>query len=146
MDVEEQSGLFSGLPEMLVPEPAGRGLPRLRTPIRNQIALHWLTLDELLPPDHRARQVWEFVEKLDLSALYRTIKATEGRPGHPPGDPRLLMALWLYASLEQVGSARLLERLCREHLGFRWMCGGVSLNYHTLSDFRVAHPEIWMSC
>jgi len=142
MEAGDQSGLFLALPEMRAPEALGRGLPRLRTPIRNQIAVHWLTLDELLPPDHRARQVWAFVEKLDLSALYRTIKATEGRPGHPPGDPRLLMALWLYASLQQVGSARLLERLCREHLGFRWMCGGVSVNYHTLADFRVAHPEI----
>ncbi len=142
MGLPDQSDLFPDLPEERVPEAAGRGLPRLRVPIRNQIALHWLTLDELLPPDHRARQVWSFVEQLDLSALYRVIKATEGRPGHPCGDPRLLMGLWLYATLEQVGSARMLERLCREHLGFRWMCGGVSLNHHTLSNFRVAHPEI----
>ena len=142
MGLPDQSDLFPELPEVRVPEAAGRGLPRLRVPIRNQIALHWLTLDELLPPDHRARQVWSFVERLDLSALYRVIKATEGRPGHPCGDPRLLMGLWLYATIEQVGSARLLDRLCREHLGFRWMCGGVSLNHHTLSNFRVAHPEI----
>jgi len=142
MVLQGESGLFASLPDVMVPEAAGRGLPRLRRPLRNQIAMHWLTLDELLPPDHRARQVWSFVEKLDLSALYRVIKATEGRPGHPCGDPRLLMGLWLYATLEQVGSARMLERLCREHLGLRWMCGGVSVNHHTLSDFRVAHPEI----
>jgi transposase len=142
MGLEGQTGLFFGLSEVMAPEAACRGLPRLRLPIRNQIAVHWLTLDELLPPDHRARQVWSLVEQLDLSALYRAIKATEGRPGHPPGDPRLLVALWLYATLEQVGSARLLERLCREHLAFRWMCGGVRVNYHTLSDFRVAHPAI----
>ena len=55
-------------------------------PIRNQIGVHWLTLDELLAPDHRARQVWSLVEQLDLSALYQAIKATEGRPGHPPGE------------------------------------------------------------
>ena len=142
MGSEDQSGLFSGLSEVKAPEAASRGLPRLRTPIRNQIGVHWLTLDELLPPDHRARQVWSLVEQLDLSALYQAIKATEGRPGHPPGDPRLLVALWLYATLEQVGSARLLDRLCREHLAFRWMCGAVRVNYHTLSDFRVAHPAI----
>src|SRR5271167_1078622 len=142
MVLQGESGLFASLPDVMVPEAAGRGLPRLRMPIRNQIAMHWLTLDELLPPDHRARQVWSFVEKLDLSALYRVIKATEGRPGHPCGDPRLLMGLWLNATLEQVGSARMFERLCREHLGLRWMCGGVSVNHHTLSDFRVAHPQI----
>jgi len=139
---EGGSELFEGGAEQIVPEPVGRGLPRVRTPVRNQVAVHWLTLDELLPPDHRARSVWSFVEKLELSALYRAIKAVEGRPGHPPGDPRLLVALWLYATLEQVGSARVLARLCGEHLGFRWLCGGVSMNHHTLSDFRVAHPEI----
>jgi transposase len=142
MGLEEESGLFSGLPAVPVPTSDGRGLPRLRLPIRNQVEVHWLTLDELLPAEHRARQVWSLVEQLDLSALYRAIKATEGRPGHPPGDPRLLVGLWLYATLEQVGSARMLERLCREQLGFRWMCGGVSVNYHTLSDFRVAHPAV----
>jgi hypothetical protein len=91
MEVEHQSRLFSGLPEMTVPEPAGRGLPRLRRTIRNQVEVHWLTLDELLPAEHRARQVWSLVEQLDLSALYWAVKATEGRPGHPPGDPRLLV-------------------------------------------------------
>lgn len=139
---EGGSELFEALVEQIVPEPVGRGLPRVRVPVRDQVAVHWLSLDELLPADHRARLVWSFVEKLDLSELYRAIKAIEGRPGHPPGDPRLLVALWLYATLEQVGSARVLARLCGELLGFRWLCGGVSMNHHTLSDFRVAHPEI----
>lgn len=134
--------LFEGLAEQVVPEPVGRGLARVRIPVRDQVAVHWLTLDEWLPADHRARLVWSFVEKLDLLELYQAIKAIEGRPGHPACDPRLLVALWLYATLEQVGSARVLARLCGEHLGFRWLCGGVSMNHHTLSDFRVAHSEI----
>lgn len=116
--------MFEGLADQIMPGAAGRGLPRVRTPVRDQVAVHWLTLDELLPADHRARLVWLFVEKLDLSELYRAIKAVEGRPGHPPAAPPLLVALWLYATLEQVGSARMLDRLCGEHLGFRWMCGG----------------------
>ena len=76
---EGGSELFEGGAEQIVPEPVGRGLPRVRTPVRNQVAVPWLTLDELLPPDHRARSVWSFVEKLELSALYRAIKAVEGR-------------------------------------------------------------------
>jgi transposase len=139
---ERGSELFEGLAEQMVPETASRGLPRLRSPIRNQLGWEALTLDELLAPDHRARVVWSLVERLDLSELYGKIKAIEGHPGHPPADPRLLLALWLYATVEQIGSARALERLCAEHHGFRWMCGGVSVNYHTLADFRVAHPEV----
>ena len=90
--------MFEGLADQIMPGAAGRGLPRVRTPVRDQVAVHWLTLDELLPADHRARLVWLFVEKLDLSELYRAIKAVEGRPGHPPAAPPLLVALWLYAT------------------------------------------------
>jgi transposase len=117
-------------------------MPRLRSPERDQPGWEMMRLDDLLARDHRARLVWSFVEGLDLSELYGEIKAIEGRPGHPPADPRLLLGLWLYATTERVGSARALERLCREHHGFRWMCGRVSVNYHTLADFRVGHDAL----
>ena len=86
--------------------------------------------------------MWSFAEGLDLSALYRAIKAVEGHPGHPPADPRILLALWLYATVEGVGSARELDRLCREHIGFEWLCGGVGMNHTTLAEFRVAHGAV----
>jgi hypothetical protein len=38
-----------------------------------------------------------------------------------------------------VGNGRALDRLCREHDAYRWLCGGVTMNYHTLNDFRVGH-------
>jgi len=136
---EKQPTLFvvppSGPPE---PEPPGR--PRLRRAERQQVVLHVASLDSLLPEDHRARLVWEFVQGLDLGALYEPIRAVEGRAGRDAIDPRILLALWLYATLDGVGSARELARLCEQHLAYRWLCGGVSVNYHTLSDFRTAHP------
>jgi transposase len=141
-DQNKAAGLFEELPDQPAPvRPAG-GLPRLRTPERRQVELRAVCLDELLAPDHRARFVWAFVEKLDLTALYAAIKAVEGHPGHPTADPRLLLALWLYATLEGVGSARELDRLCCEHIGFQWLCGGVSLNPVTLGTFRVAHGAV----
>src|SRR3546814_295169 len=57
-------------------------------------------------------------------------------PGQAPASPRLLLALWLYATSQGVGSARALARLCESHDTYRWLCGGVSVNYHGLSDFR----------
>ena len=69
------------------------------------------------------------------------IRAVEGRAGRDATDPKILIALWLFATLEGVGSARALDALCQEHHAYQWLCGGVSLNYHTLSDFRVAHGE-----
>lgn len=116
------------------------GRPRLRRAERQQVVLHVASLDRLLPEDHRARVVWEYVQGLDVGPLYESIRAVEGTAGRNAIDPRILLALWLYATLEGVGSARQLARLCEEHIAYRWLCGGVSVNYHTLSDFRTGHP------
>ncbi|HEV8264179.1 MAG TPA: IS1182 family transposase [Gemmatimonadales bacterium] len=128
----------SGAPRQ---QPEGQAAPRLQRPNRAQIELRAVDLEGLLPTDHRARVVWEFVEGLDLAVLYAEIKAVEGHAGRPPIDPVILMALWLYATVQGVGSARAVARLCEEHDAYRWLCGGVSVNYHTLADFRVQHVE-----
>ena len=133
--------LFAALPEQRGPE-RERGAPRLLTAERRQVALRAVDLDGLVAEDDPVRDVWAFVEGLDLSPLYAAIEAREGEPGHPAIDPKILMALWLYATIGGVGSARAVERLCRREIGFQWLCGGVSVNYHTLSDFRMAHGEL----
>ena len=112
---------------------------RYETANRTQIELQPCDLEALLPPGHAARLVWRFVEGLDLSAFYATIRAREGRAGRPAIDPKILVALWLYATMDGVGSAREVDRLCYRHDAYRWLRGGVSVNYHTVSDFRVAH-------
>jgi transposase len=94
-------------------------------------------LEDLLPADHRARLAWQVVERLDLSRFHENIAARGGDPGRPTTDPKLLVALWLYATIDNVGSARRLASLCESHDAYRWLCGGVSVNHHTLSDFRV---------
>jgi len=99
-------------------------------------------LDGLIPTDHRVRAVWDFAEGLDLSGLYARIRAVEGHAGRSPIDPKILLALWLYATTEGIGSARALAELCERHVAYQWLCGGVSVNYHTLSDFRVGHEEV----
>src|SRR3990172_1591626 len=118
------------------------GRPRFKPPNRTQVEFRACCWNDLLPDDHPAQIVWEHVQSLDLSPLYNRIKAIEGRPGQPPIDPRILMALWLYATLRGVGSARELDRRCETDLPFQWICGGVSVNYHTLADFRTAHVEL----
>ncbi len=116
--------------------------PRVQRPNRAQLELRPVDLEGLLPVEHRARVVWEFVEGLNLAPLSEQIRAVEGHAGRPAIDPAILMALWLYATVEGVGSARALARLCEEHDAYRWICGGVSVNYHTLADFRVDHAEV----
>jgi transposase len=116
-----------------------RGRPRLRTANREQIVFRAAPLDALLADDHPARTVWAYVEGLDPAPLYDRIKAVEGAAGRPPIDPKILMALWLYATVEGTGSARHLDALCREHAAFQWIAGDVPTNYHTLADFRTDH-------
>ena len=99
-----------------------------------------MIIEELLEPDHPARAVWSYVEGLDLTPLYDRIRARGCVAGRPAIDPRLLVALWLYATLAGFTSARELADLCLRHDAFRWLAGGVSVNYHTLADFRTDHP------
>lgn len=139
----EQESLFD-LPEAGAPADAAElsGPPRMRRAQRRQIEMVMCCVDELLPEDHRARVVWQFVQELDLHTLQDSIRAVEGHAGRPPADPKILVALWLYATLQGVGSARQLNTLCEEHVAYRWICGGVSMNYHTLSDFRTQHADV----
>src|SRR5271165_396707 len=132
MAQEDGVALIEGLPIQSAPQRTSVALPRLRTANRRQVALRAVDLETLVADEHRVRLVWSFVEGLDLAALYSTIKAVEGQPGHPPADPRILLALWLYATVQGIGSARELARLCEEHIAFQWLCGGVGMNAKTL--------------
>jgi transposase len=114
---------------------------RLRCANRKQLLLRPVDLDALISADHLARTIWRLVEGLDLSLFLERIQAREGEPGRDATDPKVLVTLWCYATTQGVGSARELARLCQAHDAYRWICGGVSLNYHTLSDFRVDHAE-----
>jgi len=135
--------LFGELPEQAGPKPkAGVGAPRLWEPERETIELRAMSLDSLIGADHPARLIWAYVSRLDLRELEDEIKAREGVPGHPAITPRLLLALWLYATSEGVVSARLLARLCERDDVYRWLCGGVSVNHRTLGEFRVNHGEL----
>jgi transposase len=141
---ENQAGLPMELPDARAEQPpvlTPRGQARLKRPVRNQIEMILRDLESLVSEDHSVRAVWEFLQGLDLSGFYGSIKAVTDAPGRPASDPQVLLALWIYATIEDVGSARQLDRLCREHDVYRWLCGGVPVDYHTLSDFRITHQE-----
>lgn len=120
---------------------APTGTPRVARPIRDQMELIPAELDSLIPDDHQVRTLWAYVEQADLSAWYAHVRVVEGGAGRTAIDPRILLGLWLYATIDGVGSARALAQLCLDHIVYRWLCGGVSVNYHTLSDFRSNSEE-----
>ena len=114
---------------------------RVKRPQRQQIEWRDASLDQLIPRDHRVRAVWAYVDSLDLEPLYQKIQVVEGGVGRDAVDPKILMALWMFATIEAVSSARHLDRLCQRDLAYLWICGGVGVNYHMLSDFRTGHGE-----
>jgi transposase len=109
---------------------------RVVEPNRAQMRMVPLDLESMLPEDHQVRAVWAFVERLDLGEFYERILSREGRAGRPATDPRIFLSLWIEATLDGVGSAREIERLSQYHLAYQWICGGVHVNHHSLSDFR----------
>jgi transposase len=114
---------------------------RVKTAQRDQVTMHLHTLDELIREDHPVRSVWRYVESLDLSKFYREIQAVEGGVGRDAVDPRILLALWLFATIEGVGSARRLAELCTRDFAYLWICGEVTVNRDMLNSFRSNHPE-----
>ena len=123
------------------PTPDQDAPPRLRRPDRQQLLVQPRTVDDLVPQDHPVRMIWALVQRWDLTLFLQGIRASGERPGRAATDPQLLIALWLYATTQSVGCGRRLTKLCTESDPYRWLCGGVSLNYHTINDFRVDHEE-----
>jgi transposase len=108
--------------------------------------MRMLAVDELVSAEHPVRAVWLSVCRMDLTAFYAGIQAVEGGVGRDAVDPRILLCLWLQATIEGIGSARELTRRCDrdpvyQWICSQWICGGVGVNRDLLSDFRCAHPK-----
>jgi transposase len=121
------------------PLPTLPGAARVVRPVRDQVEFTPRSLEDMVADEHPARAIWALVERLDLRSCYAEIRAVSDGPGRPASDPRVLLALWILATVEGIGSARKLAALCEQHDAYRWLRGGVPVNYHLLADFRVAH-------
>ena len=140
---DHQAKLFteeSEMPAIILAKPPRE--PRVLMPNRAQLELRPSDLESLLPEGHRARIVWGYVIRQDKTGLYADIKAVEGGVGRAAIAPEILFALWLYATIEGIGSARAITRLTQEHDAYRWICGGVPVNYHTVADFRSQQGDV----
>jgi len=113
---------------------------KINGPIRNQIEMHINSLDMLLPSDHKARDIWEFVDKMDTRPCFVNVNTFFGHVGRSATSPKILFALWLYSILDGNTSARKLEELCQNHNVYKWLAGGVSINRTMLAEFRSIDP------
>jgi transposase len=143
----EQDLFGEGIVETRARREAARAMPdgevRLRRAVHDQAELRVFDLEGSVAADHPVRAVWGFVQALDLSALHAGIRSRAGHGCTPATDPAILVALWLWATIDGVGSAREIDRLCERDDTYRGICGGVGMNYHTLADFRTEHAA-WL--
>jgi transposase len=140
----DEQAMLASMPEAIEAvsaPPTLRAAARVRRAVRTQAEWSPRVLDELLADDHPARSIWACLERLDLSGFYTSVKSVTERAGRPASDPQVLLALWLYATADGVGSARRLALLCEEHDVYRWIRGGVPVDYHLLAEFRGVHQR-----
>jgi len=114
---------------------------KMRTVERKQYFMETVNLEDMVAEDDMVRAIWAFVERLDLIAYYNKIKSRVNEAGSPAYNPKVLLAMWIYAYSQGISSAREVEKLSQETKTWRWLCGDQPINYHTLSDFRVGHKE-----
>lgn len=118
---------------------AGGGKPRIEEPQRAQGAMVFEYPEDALEPSHPARVLWDVLGKMDLKAFSKGCVAVEGAAGRALKSPRMLLALWLYALSQAVGSEREIARLVHSDLAYRWIAGNVDISHQKLSQFRVGH-------
>ena len=114
----------------------------LREMNREQAWLLPPTLDELVPPDHPARFVAEFVDALDREDWIELGVQPDGEVlGAPAYHPRALLSVWLYGFMTSVRSCRKLEAACRDQIPYLWLTGWQHPDHNTLWRFYRRHRQ-----
>jgi transposase len=123
---------------------------KISEPCRNQIEMNFFCLDQLIAQDHKVRAIWDFVDQMDTHPCFMGINSFCGEAGRPASSPKVLFALWLYSILDGNSSARKLEELCKHHIVYRWLAGGIPINRTMLADFRsnnsIKFEDLLTSC
>jgi transposase len=117
------------------------GKARMEEPQRAQGEMRFEFPEDALEPSHPARVIWNVLGKTNLSAFSKDCGAIEGAAGRSLKSPRMLLALWLYALSQAVGSAREIARLVKSDVAYRWIAGNVEISHQKLSQFRVGYGE-----
>ena len=104
---------------------------------REQVLLMPPALAEWLPADHFAWFVLEAVEEMDLESFYASYRADgHGRAAH---DPKMMVALLLYAYAREERSSRAMERACVEDVAYRVIAANRKPDHATIARFRQRH-------
>jgi len=107
---------------------------------RTQVALLPECLDDYIAEDNPARAIDAFVEELDLRQL-DFAGADPAATGRPAYHPAVLLKIYVYAYLNQIGSSRRLEREAQRNDEMMWLTGRLAPDFKTIADFRRDNGE-----
>lgn len=110
-----------------------------KTSDRDQRFLLPVDMREWLPENHSAFFVLDTVESMDLSAFY--VSYREDGWGRAAFDPKMMVALILYAFSVGERSSRGIERRCVEDVGFRVIAANHTPDHSTIARFIARHYD-----
>jgi transposase len=104
---------------------------------RNMTSLEVVDWSGLVNAHHLARRIIKVLDQLDLTELYGKIISKTTHQGRPAIDPKIMLAVWIYAYMQGISSSRVVADYCKWEPGFRWILGyDLRVQYVALSDFR----------
>jgi transposase len=104
---------------------------------REQAFLMPPSLRDWVAEDHLVWTVLGAVEEMDLAGFYAGYRADgHGRPAY---DPKMMVALLLYAYARGNRSSRGIERECQEDVAYRVICANHVPDHSTIAEFRRRH-------
>jgi transposase len=106
---------------------------------REQLLLMPPSVTDWLPEDHLAWFVIDVVDELDMSAFMAAYRL-DGRGG-AAYDPRMMVALLVYAYCVGERSSRWIERRLVEDVAFRVVAANQQPDHATIARFRANHQE-----
>ena len=107
---------------------------------QDQLYLMPPSMREWLPEDHLVWFVLDVVSELDISEIEAAVQEKDAR-GQRPYDPRMMVALLVYAYSSGVYSSRRMARACRENVAFRVLTGNAEPHFTTINEFRRVHRK-----
>src|ERR1043165_969032 len=92
-----------------------------------------------IDPGHLVHFVMALVrEQLDLTGILKTYDEARG---YPPFDPRMMVALLMYAYSQGIYSSRRIAKACQERIDFMALTARQEPDFRTIALFRLRHLE-----
>lgn len=111
---------------------------------RDQTYLMPPSLKDWLPEDHLSWFVLDAVDEIDLALFYRRYR--QDGWGAAAFDPKMMVALLLYAYCVGERSSRRIERRCNEDVAFRVICANQVPDHTTIARFRQSNEQALGAC